>query len=102
LFGITNPFGLGWHLDRTSFDDILREAVSVTGKDRYVKGRFTSANKKDGAWAISVVDSNSGEEIGYRAKWLIDASGRKASVAHKVCFRVLGVTLSSYLIVAWG
>lgn len=83
LYAMMNPLGSGWHLDRLSFDQMLRDAVSATGKDRYVRGKFTRAEKKDGSWTVSV-DLNS-REIEYCANWLIDASGRKASVARKVC-----------------
>lgn len=84
LFSMMNPFGYGWHLDRALFDQTLRDAVSATGDDRLVNGRFAGAKKVDGLWEVSVTDSASGEEMTYRTSWLIDASGRKASVAQKV------------------
>lgn len=81
---MTNLFGLGWHLDRALFDKSLREAVSATGTDRYVRGTFTKAEKEDGSWTVTAANLNSGEEMTYHANWLIDATGRKASVARKV------------------
>ncbi|KAF8688487.1 Tryptophan halogenase, partial [Rhizoctonia solani] len=59
----TNPFGKGWHLNRAAFDEQLRTCVrSLCGDGIAVSSKVINANFKS---------------------WLIDASGRKATVAQK-------------------
>ncbi|KAG8722948.1 hypothetical protein FRC09_005432 [Ceratobasidium sp. 395] len=85
-----NPYGAGWHLDRPAFDDSLREQIrlfctSPEAKDcALVKGTFSSVEKEDdGTWTVAV--ASAGAEVQrYRTRWLVDASGRQASVARKI------------------
>jgi flavin-dependent dehydrogenase len=84
---IMNPFGHGFHLDRAAFDELLRRSVkecrSQSGGFDVVKGRFQSI-EKDSAnnWVIHAdVDE---EPRVFLTKWVIDATGRKASLATKV------------------
>lgn len=79
-----NPLGYSWHLDRALFDQTLRDAVSIAGQDRLVKGKVTEANNVDRQWVVKLTESESGKERTYKANWLIDASGRKASIVQKV------------------
>jgi hypothetical protein len=83
-----NPFGMGWHLDRASFDQILRDTVEsiCPGPVSLVKGTFISIDKTDDSscWSISVNVSSSDERKLYNSKWVVDASGRKSSIARKV------------------
>lgn len=84
-----NPFGAGWHLDRAAFDESLRDHVrsvcaNDTAKQRMLlKGIFTSVRKDDRGWVVEVQSDSFGQQS-FRSKWLVDASGRKASVAQKV------------------
>lgn len=85
-----NPFGAGLHLDRASFDESLREqarlaCVDVNSFRAVVKGRCASVRKDDAGWIVSVDTTKAPDQTQYRANWIIDASGRKASMAHKVC-----------------
>ncbi|CAE6452403.1 hypothetical protein ACGC1H_003244 [Rhizoctonia solani] len=89
-FSIMNPYGAGWHLDRPAFDESLREHVRSFCTNReakdcaLVKGTFSAVEKDDdGTWTV-VVASNGADMQRYRAKWLVDASGRQASVARKL------------------
>jgi flavin-dependent dehydrogenase len=84
-----DPFGSGWHLDRAAFDESLREQVRfacdspTSQQNLLIEGKFASVRKDGSEWIVTVETS---ELIikQHRSKWLIDASGRKASVARKV------------------
>ncbi|CAE7226575.1 unnamed protein product [Rhizoctonia solani] len=89
-YAIMNPYGAGWHLDRSAFDETLREQVRSVCAEReakdcaIIKGTFKSVQKDEHrTWAV-VVASDAGDEQSYSSKWLIDASGRQASVARKL------------------
>ena len=90
---IFNPFGHGLHLNRADFDEVLRNTVVVnctseSNNSRFFfeKGRFKGIYKNEkGLWNVEMED---GKEMrkSFVAKWVVDASGRKASVATKVRF----------------
>ncbi|KAH9476373.1 Putative FAD-dependent oxidoreductase LodB [Psilocybe cubensis] len=89
---IMNPFGHGLHLNRAAFDELLRNSVRDVGSRKRSASAFTIATFKgvrkgsDGIWNIEIdVD---GEKDLVRAEWVIDATGRKASVATKVDSRI--------------
>lgn len=88
-FSIMNPFGSGWHLDRAVFDESLREHIRALCIDGVAEGRmiltgdFISVQKDDNIWAVKLHSVSVGERT-YYSKWLVDASGRKASVSQKV------------------
>ena len=86
---ILNPFGEGWHLDRSAFDELLRD--TVVNMNEYplrglVKGRMTQIDKNiDGTWSLSAaVPVGNTISATYHGRWIIDATGRKASIATKV------------------
>jgi flavin-dependent dehydrogenase len=85
-----NPFGSGWHLDRAAFDESLREEVqsacnnSVLQRNVFVKGKCTTVRKDEQGWIVTAEEPESKVNKDYRSRWLVDASGRKASVARKV------------------
>lgn len=103
---IMNPFGAGYHLDRVAFDQLLRDTVvsKKRGTDaasddqggdassqHLVKGRVVHANKSpSGAWEIMTMldpdtpSSAAGTESVFQASWIVDATGRKATIASKV------------------
>ncbi|TFK74272.1 FAD/NAD(P)-binding domain-containing protein [Pluteus cervinus] len=103
-FAMMNPFGMGWHLDRVHFEETLRGAVedvslkvqpmtTEEGKGKksgsgFVKARFVGVEKleKGGkeSWCVQVEELEMKTVKQYHSKWLIDATGRKASVAHKL------------------
>jgi len=86
---IFNPFGHGLHLDRASFDELLRQVVmdscrtSESAESGLIKGTFKNAEKNSfGKWSVQVeVD---GIPSTFFSMWLVDATGRKASVASKL------------------
>jgi hypothetical protein len=87
---IMNPFGHGLHLGRAAFDEMLRSTVNnnsdhdTTKSFRVVKGRFKGIGK-DSACNWVVEADVAGETTTFIARWVIDATGRKASLAKKVC-----------------
>lgn len=93
MHSIMNPYGAGWHLDRALFDETLRISCgSILQKGRFVAvRRFGSNSNNTGAtgriefgWEIDVEMGAVGTAETFRAKWLVDATGRKASLAQKV------------------
>jgi hypothetical protein len=80
-----NPFGHGFHLDRAAFDEMLRSGVaqSLHSNTCVIKGKFKGVEKdSESNWVIHAdVD---GEATTFFARWVIDATGRKASLATKV------------------
>ncbi|KAG8908753.1 hypothetical protein FRB99_002991 [Tulasnella sp. 403] len=84
ISGMMNPYGYGLHLDRAAFDESLRKAVFEASPSSIVKARFISVDKVDGVWSVISKSLEYGEERSYRAKWLVDATGRKASIAQKI------------------
>ncbi|KAG8870726.1 hypothetical protein FRB97_009428 [Tulasnella sp. 331] len=97
-FALMNPFGSGWHLDRAAFDEMLREhvrKVCTSEADEpqrlLIKGTFAAIRKDEhGRWVVTTRKSNDTKEPReYHSTWLIDASGRQASVAHKLGAKVV-------------
>ena len=88
-----NPFGSGWHLDRAIFDECLRNQVrKICRGSHLLKGKFTGVRKEGDGWAISFEGFESNDISGeLRCSWLVDASGRKASVGQKVGQNFIGV-----------
>jgi len=89
-YTIMNPFGPGWHLDRSTFDESMREHVRfccndpVAHPNTLVKGKFVAVRKDERGWVVTVEESESNVKKDYLSRWIVDASGRKACVARKV------------------
>ncbi|KAF8637445.1 hypothetical protein AX17_002810 [Amanita inopinata Kibby_2008] len=90
---ILNPFGKGWHLDRAFFDQSLRESVidicqgserDTMSQKRVIKARFLSIRKDGDLWDVLAEELLSQRECHFQAKWVVDASGRKACLAQKL------------------
>ncbi|KAH7909828.1 hypothetical protein BJ138DRAFT_180221 [Hygrophoropsis aurantiaca] len=92
-YAIMNPFGMGWHLDRARFDEILRENMATAAPESIslIKGTFTEIGQTDGGarWALSANDLASETNHVYTSTWVVDASGRKAAVARKLGSRTV-------------
>ncbi|OBZ79328.1 putative FAD-dependent oxidoreductase LodB [Grifola frondosa] len=99
-YPIMNPYGMGWHLDRAHFDETLRDAVrdacsppahvgdsgsGAANSRKLERGRFTGVRRISGGWEVNVdgIEESSIQKT-FRAIWLVDATGRKASLAHKL------------------
>jgi len=105
-----NPYGTGWHLGRAAFDEFLREVVrgvcEATGEknneamltgdrgiSKIAKARFQSVKRDEELWTVEIEDLKDRGIAVYKAKWVIDATGRKASVAQKVSIHKLGLVV---------
>ncbi|KAF8810824.1 FAD/NAD(P)-binding domain-containing protein [Phlegmacium glaucopus] len=102
-FALMNPFGMGWHLDRASFDESLRDAVrsvcagTETGdtplpldpSSKVLRAKFLGVERDTEGWIISVEDLETNEQRKYRSKWMVDASGRKACLARRLGAKTL-------------
>jgi flavin-dependent dehydrogenase len=80
---IRDPDGPGWRLDRASFDAELRAAAVRAGAD-FHSARVTDVARKDLKWNIRF--KNGGTEP---ARWIVDATGRRASIARRLGARRL-------------
>lgn len=74
--GLEDPFGLGWHLHRPTFECQLREAALKSGVPLQQR-RFAAAVRRGSRWCL--VDT---EGRGAEARLLVDATGRQAQVAN--------------------
>lgn len=75
---VNEPDGLGWRLDRSAFEAELVAAASAAGVTTL--SQLISAVVREGnAWKLETRD---GAE--WRATWLVDATGRAASVARRL------------------
>lgn len=77
---IRDPNGTSWHLNRSSFDNYLREAAQNAGTT-WLKLKLKNLKVMDSQKWGATFD---GEEI--ESSWLIDASGRKS-----ICTQFIGV-----------
>lgn len=73
--------GVGWHLDRPRFDQLLRQAASDAGADVSIGAKLNikACEFSGDSWCLSV--SNNGSEQKLRSQWLIDATGRRSAIA---------------------
>lgn len=79
---IFNPYGHGWHLDRARFDAMLALAAEEAGATVYRGAHLTSWTPDAvGGWEIEI--GRGTEQLRYRTRFLVDASGRAASFARK-------------------
>lgn len=78
---IFDPNGSGWHLDRPRFDALLRKHASDAGAHVQVgtKLNMKSSQFSGDSWLLSLSSNKS--ETRLRSRWLIDATGRRSSVA---------------------
>ena len=77
-----SPYGYGWHLDRNLFNRLVREAALARGVTIRYGSSLTSCEKGNACWALEVYSARSGSAT-VQAKFVIDASGRKADFASR-------------------
>jgi flavin-dependent dehydrogenase len=73
-----DPDGNGWRLDRPHFDSELREHALRSGAS-LLASEINTITRSDNLWRLFL---SNGEIV--RARWLIDATGRRALVARKL------------------
>src|SRR5262249_12778185 len=83
---IFNPYGAGWHVDRARFDAMLAMAAEESGAKVYRDAQLASITPDEGSagsrgWQAEV--SQGGIAYRFHTKFLVDASGRAASLARR-------------------
>ncbi|HZT33187.1 MAG TPA: tryptophan 7-halogenase [Bryobacteraceae bacterium] len=75
-----NPYGCGWHVDRTCFDAMLASAAAEAGAELVVSARVSSCHwGADGHWMLEAVQA--GRVLTFSGRMLVDATGRRALLA---------------------
>ncbi|MFK7946054.1 MAG: NAD(P)/FAD-dependent oxidoreductase [Saprospiraceae bacterium] len=88
--------GQGWSLDRLRFDKMLAENFKKQGGELFISTKFLRSSFSDGIWIVECQDEN-GNIFQIKAKYLIDATGRKGLIARqqgatrKVFDKLIGV-----------
>lgn len=75
-----DPHGHGWLLDRRRFDQDLRHAAAAAGAVVEQGAQLRGARREGSLWQVRLVRTGGVEEQ-LQASWLVDATGRRASVA---------------------
>lgn len=83
---ISNPYGNGWHIDRSKFDSFLAAAAADRGARVMRKTCYISAVRDD-LWCIIL--RNECDTVEVRAKLLVDATGRVSQVARALGSRAI-------------
>ncbi|MGH9931319.1 MAG: NAD(P)/FAD-dependent oxidoreductase, partial [Pyrinomonadaceae bacterium] len=78
---IFNPYGAGWHVDRVCFDEMLANCAEQAGAGLYRNARLLSCENCSAGWRIAFADDDGQHR--FRAKFLVDATGRTSYVARK-------------------
>lgn len=73
-----NPLGTGWHLDRSRFDQDIRELAQSTGSDVW-EGKAEQAERDGRNWKVAIT----AQKEPLYARTLIDATGRRSWLARQ-------------------
>ncbi len=75
-----SPRGDGWHVDRVRFDAMLCACAREAGVEVTQSARLAGARRVDGAdWSVAIHGAAGREE--FRARFVVDATGRSAAFA---------------------
>ncbi|MBV8136321.1 MAG: tryptophan 7-halogenase [Deltaproteobacteria bacterium] len=75
--------GYGWHLDRASFDQWLRDAAVLHGTRLLSPARLQAvAPRPGGGWNLRLIYA--GRTVEHTARFVVDASGRHAALAARL------------------
>jgi len=78
---IFNPYGSGWHLDRTRFDATLAQAAVEAGARVYREAQLMSFARSGRVWLIEIAAA--GQKHRFKARVFVDATGRRAWLARR-------------------
>jgi flavin-dependent dehydrogenase len=84
---LMTPYLQGWHVDRLQFDQMLAECAVHAGAALLTSTRITSIAQNNGEYILDFVMQ--GETRRIEAAFLIDATGRSASIARQLGARAL-------------
>ena len=84
---LVNPYGCGWHVDRLAFDHMLARAAVSAGACLVEGVTLKHCAYREGSWHLQAPSSS--EQLSavgqtFRARMLIDATGRRAQVARSL------------------
>ncbi len=79
---IFNPYGCGWHIDRRRFDAMLARAAAELGVRFYMAARVSSLRPTPSGWRAEAQCAHA--PLGLEASYLIDATGRRTSIARQM------------------
>lgn len=79
---IYNPMGHGWHLNRPKFNQMLRHAVQNSQVVYQDQCKFINSEKTGDGYCLNL--KTGGENTQVSTRWVIDATGIKASFASKL------------------
>lgn len=82
---LRTPDGHGWHLDRPRFERWLRDAALKRGAELICPATLTQVEHDGSRWRVIIETAAGQSEVS--AELLIDAGGRTAPLAHKLCAR---------------
>ena len=78
---ILDPNGHGWHLDRSRFDSMLRDAARHAGAEVLSGVRLADAVwDRNGDWLLRLEGDYLADSV-VRSRWLVDATGRRSAIA---------------------
>ena len=83
---LLNPWGRAWHLDRSRFDAMLAAAAEEAGALVLRGADAGGASDGAGQWRVSSRRRNGGFTL--QASYLVDATGRPASLVRKLGGRI--------------
>lgn len=75
--------GAGWHLDRARFDAFMARQAAERGVLQRLSTRLVGFERSGGGWALQLSDATR-----YRARFVVDATGRHAAFARRVGARL--------------
>ncbi len=78
------PYGRGWHVDRPRFDALLAERARLRGATVRLGTRVVDTTRVEDGWLLRLAR---GEAL--TARFLVDASGRRAAIARRLGARVV-------------
>ena len=82
---LRDPDGHGWHLDRARFDAWLRQMAAVRGAMLMVPSGILDVERGDDGWQLRVATPQGEQAL--TARFAIDAGGRTAPLARRLCAR---------------
>jgi 2-polyprenyl-6-methoxyphenol hydroxylase-like FAD-dependent oxidoreductase len=77
-----NPYGHGWHIERRRFDAMLLDAAEAAGARRQGGARVACVERAGDRWSVHMLLH--GRRVVDACDWLIDATGRGASLSRLI------------------
>ncbi|WP_325052304.1 NAD(P)/FAD-dependent oxidoreductase [Sinorhizobium medicae] len=79
---LTQPGGRAWTIDRPAFEETLKREAASAGVRLLMEHRLGAVERRKGIWSVEVLGRGGSHSL--RAAFLVDASGRNATLARRV------------------